>query len=48
MVIGSPAKVVRPLKPEEIEGMQRGIHGYVGRAKMFKTDLTVIQPQVKP
>ena len=48
MVIGSPSKVVRPLKPEEIEGMQRGIHGYVGRAKMFKTDLTVIHPQVKP
>ena len=42
MVLGSPAKVVRPLKPEEIEMIRKAAAGYVDRAKLFKTELIAL------
>ena len=42
MVLGSPAKVVRPLKHEEIEMIRQAAAGYVDRAKLFKTELIAL------
>ena len=42
MVLGSPGKVVRPLKPEEIEMIRQAAAGYVDRAKLFKTELIAL------
>ncbi len=39
MILGSPAKVVRPLRPEEITGLQRSAEGYVKNARRFSTGL---------
>lgn len=39
MVLGSPAKIIRQLTDEEIEGMHRGIQSYVTRAALFKEKL---------
>ena len=39
LAIGSPARVVRELKPEEKEGLLRIARGYVERARLFKTGL---------
>lgn len=42
LIIGSPAKAVRTLTPEDIARMQAGTHHYVKRAQQFKTSLTRI------
>lgn len=42
LIIGSPAKAVRTLSPEDITRMQAGTHHYVQRAQQFKTSLTRI------
>ena len=42
MVLGSPAQVVRPLKPEEIEMIRQAAAGYVDRAKLIKTELIAL------
>lgn len=42
MILGSPAKVVRQLTPEQIEGLQRSAQGYVDNAKRFKAGLRKI------
>ena len=39
MIIGSPAKVVRELTPEQIAGMQRTAPHYVANARRFKAGL---------
>ena len=39
LVVGTPAKVVRELKPEEKEGLLRIARGYVERSKRFKLEL---------
>ena len=39
LVLGSPAKVVRDLKPEEIARVMEISHGYVERSKLFKSTL---------
>ena len=39
LAIGSPARVVRELKPEEKEGLLRIAYGYVKRGKLFKSTL---------
>jgi carbonic anhydrase/acetyltransferase-like protein (isoleucine patch superfamily) len=39
LVLGSPAKVIRPLTEAEIADIQRGVKTYVERAKMFRKDL---------
>ena len=39
MIIGSPAKVVRDLTPEQIEGLRMSALGYVDNARRFKDTL---------
>ncbi|MGA0612606.1 gamma carbonic anhydrase family protein [Caldimonas sp. KR1-144] len=39
LILGSPAKAVRPLTEEEIAKMQRGTQTYVDRAQRYKTSL---------
>ena len=39
LAVGSPARVVRELKPEEKEGLLRIARGYMERAKLFKSGL---------
>ena len=43
MIIGSPAKVVRQLAPEQIEGMRRSAAHYVANAKRFKAGLVKVE-----
>jgi len=45
LILGSPGKVVRELRPEEIEGIRGIADGYVERARRFKTEL---KPQPAP
>ncbi len=45
LVLGSPGKVVRQLRPEEIEGIGRIAGGYVERARLYKAELA---PQDAP
>jgi carbonic anhydrase/acetyltransferase-like protein (isoleucine patch superfamily) len=42
MIIGSPAKVVKQLTPEQIAGFQRASQHYVDNAKRFKAQLKKI------
>jgi carbonic anhydrase/acetyltransferase-like protein (isoleucine patch superfamily) len=39
MILGSPAKVVRQLTPEQIEGLRRSAQGYVKNKNRFKAGL---------
>jgi len=39
MIFGSPAKAVRDLTPEQIDGLRRSAQGYVGNARRFSRDL---------
>src|SRR3954468_12160142 len=39
LAIGSPAKVVRELKPEQIAGILKIADGYVARSRLFKASL---------
>ena len=39
MILGSPAKVVRTLSPEQIEGLRRSAKHYIENARRFKTGL---------
>ena len=39
MILGSPAKVVRELTPEQIEGLRRSAQGYMNNAQRFKRGL---------
>jgi carbonic anhydrase/acetyltransferase-like protein (isoleucine patch superfamily) len=43
MILGSPAKVVRQLTPEQIEGLRRSAQNYMKNAKRFKTGLKRIE-----
>jgi carbonic anhydrase/acetyltransferase-like protein (isoleucine patch superfamily) len=42
MILGSPAKVVRQLTPEQIEGLALSAQGYVDNAKRFRAGLQKI------
>ena len=42
MIIGSPAKVVRQLTPEQIEGLRQSAKHYVENAERFRRDLKKI------
>jgi carbonic anhydrase/acetyltransferase-like protein (isoleucine patch superfamily) len=42
LIMGSPAKVVRQLTPEQIEGLRQSAQGYVDNAKRFKAGLKKI------
>lgn len=39
MILGSPARVVRQLTPEEIEGLRRSAQHYIDNARRFRTTL---------
>ncbi len=39
MILGSPARVVRQLTPEQIEGLGRSARGYVENARRFRAGL---------
>ena len=38
MILGSPAKVVRPLKPEEIEGNRAAMEEYLEAAAQYRKE----------
>ena len=42
LIIGAPAKAVRPLTEEEIARLQGNADGYVQRGKLFKAQLKKI------
>ncbi len=42
MIIGAPAKAVRQLTPEQIEGLRDSARGYVENARRYKTSLAKI------
>ncbi|MEI8029269.1 MAG: gamma carbonic anhydrase family protein [Comamonadaceae bacterium] len=42
MILGSPAKVVRQLTPEQLEGLRRSARQYVGNALRFRAGLSKI------
>ncbi len=39
MILGRPAKVVKQLSPEQIEGLKKGAQHYVSNARRYKTGL---------
>ena len=39
MILGSPAKVVRQLSPEQLEGLRRSAQHYVDNARRFRKGL---------
>jgi carbonic anhydrase/acetyltransferase-like protein (isoleucine patch superfamily) len=39
MILGSPAKVVRQLSPEQLEGLRQSARHYVDNARRFRTGL---------
>jgi carbonic anhydrase/acetyltransferase-like protein (isoleucine patch superfamily) len=39
MIIGSPAKAVRELTPEQIEGLRQSAQHYIDNARRFQTGL---------
>jgi carbonic anhydrase/acetyltransferase-like protein (isoleucine patch superfamily) len=43
MILGSPAKVVRQLTPEQIENMQRAVGHYVSNARRYAAGLKKIE-----
>ncbi len=43
MILGSPARVVRQLTPEQIEGLARAARHYVANAQRFKAGLKKIE-----
>ena len=42
LILGAPAKAVRPLTPEQLEGLARSADGYVAKAQRFRTELVRI------
>jgi carbonic anhydrase/acetyltransferase-like protein (isoleucine patch superfamily) len=42
LIMGSPAKVVRELTPEQIEGLRQSARGYMKNAQRFKAGLKKI------
>lgn len=42
LIMGAPAKAVRPLTPEQIAGLARSAAGYVAKAQKFRTELVRI------
>jgi carbonic anhydrase/acetyltransferase-like protein (isoleucine patch superfamily) len=45
LIMGAPAKAVRPLTPEQIAGLARSAAGYVANAQRFRTQLARIDTQ---
>jgi carbonic anhydrase/acetyltransferase-like protein (isoleucine patch superfamily) len=47
LVVGSPGKVVRALKPDEIEGMRRNTELYVARIAQYRTELRTVGGEIE-
>jgi carbonic anhydrase/acetyltransferase-like protein (isoleucine patch superfamily) len=45
MILGSPAKVVKTLSPDQIESLKKSALSYVQNAKRFQAQLLEIKPQ---
>ena len=43
LIVGAPAKVLRPLSPEQLASLPRTAQGYVDRAERFRTALVKVQ-----
>ena len=43
LIIGAPAKAVRPLTPEQLDGLARSAAGYVAKAQRFRSELVRIE-----
>jgi carbonic anhydrase/acetyltransferase-like protein (isoleucine patch superfamily) len=39
MIVGSPARVIRQLTPEQLEGLKQSAQNYVENARRFRTGL---------
>ena len=42
LIIGAPARAVRPLTPQQLDGLARSAAGYVAKAQRFRTELVRI------
>jgi carbonic anhydrase/acetyltransferase-like protein (isoleucine patch superfamily) len=42
MILGSPARVVRSLTPEQIEGLRQSAHHYIDNARLYRRSLKKI------
>jgi carbonic anhydrase/acetyltransferase-like protein (isoleucine patch superfamily) len=42
LILGAPAKAVRQLTPEQLDGLARSAAGYVAKARRFRTELVRI------
>ena len=43
LIMGAPARLVRPLSPEQLEGLRRSAAGYVENARRFRQSLVKIR-----
>lgn len=43
LIVGSPAKVVRELAPEALEGLRRSAGNYIRNAERFSSELRIVQ-----
>jgi carbonic anhydrase/acetyltransferase-like protein (isoleucine patch superfamily) len=43
LIVGSPAKVLRPLTPEQIESQLDGAERYAVKARRFRSELKLIR-----
>jgi carbonic anhydrase/acetyltransferase-like protein (isoleucine patch superfamily) len=46
MILGSPAKVVKSLSPEQIDSLKKSAVSYVENAKRFQAQLSELDPQI--
>ena len=46
MILGSPAKVVKSLSPEQIDSLKKSAVSYVENAKRFQAHLSELDPQI--
>ena len=44
LIVGAPAQVARPLRPDEIEGLRRSAAQYVDKARRFRAGLKKVVP----
>ena len=48
LILGTPARVVRELRPEEIEGLRRAAEVYVHKGAEYSRELREVQPPSHP
>jgi len=42
LILGQPGKVVRELRPEEVESLKRSAEGYVQKGRRYRRELALI------